>query len=174
MSKQQFWDQFSKQKIENALAAFESLSMSEKTDIFSELFQKSAFSRSPMVISILYRELHNGKTFDDFHEAWFPPKEYCHEITEGSETFQQVFPAPTRVYNAVSMENPNEVLSVGFTWIDSDAQKNQMMAYVEQQGKDKLNQERIKNIDKVAKKISSKLYELKTSDNLGPPFQIMK
>lgn len=174
MSIQRFWELFSKQDIERAIVVFESLSASEKTAVFSELFQKSAFSRNPMVISILYRELHDGKTFEDFHDAWFPPKEYCHETEKGGEIFQEVFPAPTRVYNAVNMENPNEILSVGFTWIDSEEQGKKMMAYAEQQGKDKLNQERHDNIDQVAKKISSKMYTLKTSDNLGVPFQKVK
>ena len=174
MSIQQFWEHFSKEDFEKSLAVFESLSASEKTAVFSDLFQKSAFSRNPMVISILYRELHDGKTFDDFHQAWFPPREYCHEIKKGEEIFQQVFPAPTRVYNAVNMQNPNEILSVGFTWIDSEEQGKQMMTYAEQQGKDKLNQERYENIDQVAKKISSKMYELKSSDNLGVPFEKIK
>ena len=127
-----------------------------------------------MVISILYRELHDGKTFEDFHEAWFPTKEYCVEVKKGGETFQQVFPAPTRVYNAVNMENPNEVLSVGFTWIDGEEQGKQMLEYAQQSGKDKLNQERHDNIDTVARKVTSKMYELKTSDNLGVPFNVMK
>lgn len=174
MSIQQFWDHFSKEDFEKSIAVFESLSLSEKTAVFSELFQKSAFSRNPMVISILYRELHDGKTFDDFHQAWFPPKEYCHEIKNGEEIFQQVFPAPTRVYNAVNMQNPNEILSVGFTWIDSEDQGKQMMAYAEKQGKDKLNQERHDNIDQIAKKVSSKMYELKSGDNLGVTFKKMK
>jgi hypothetical protein len=174
MSVQQFWEYFSKQAIEKAIDAFELLSDDEKIAVFSEFFQKSAFSRNPMVISILYRELLDGKTFEDFHHAWFPPKEYCTEMKKGGEIFQQVFPAPTRVYNAVSMENPNEVLSVGLTWIDSEEQGKQMMEYAQQSGKDKLNQDRHNNIDQVAKKISSKIYTLKTSDNLGVPFNLMK
>lgn len=174
MSIQQFWELFSKEDIKGAIVMFESLPVSEKTIVFSELFQKSAFSRSPMVISILYRELLDGKTFDDFHQAWLPPKEHCHEVKKDGETFQQAFPAPTRVYNAVNLENPNEILSVGFIWIDNDAQGKKMMAYAEQQGSDKLNQERYDNIDQVSKKISSKMYTLKTSDNLGVPFQKAK
>lgn len=174
MSIQKFWEYFLIQDIEKAVNAFELLSAPEKTAVFSEIFQKSAFSRSPMVISILYRELHDGKTFEDFHKAWFPPKEYCHETEKGGETFQQVFPAPTRVYNAVNMENPKEILSVGFTWIDNEEQGKQMMAYVQTAGRDKLNQERYDNIDKIAKKISSKIYESRSSDNLGVPFKIIK
>ncbi|EKD92282.1 MAG: hypothetical protein ACD_29C00086G0003 [uncultured bacterium] len=174
MSIQKLWEYFSKQDLEKALTVFESLSYSEKIAVFSDLFQKSAFARNPMIISILYRELHDGKTFDDFHKAWFPPKQHCHEIEKGGEIFQQVFPAPTRVYNAVNMSNPNEILSVGFTWIDSEAQGNQMMEYSAQAGLDKLNQERHDNIDQVAKKVSSTMYELKSSDNLGVPFQVVK
>lgn len=165
-----FWKHFSTQEIEKAIVAFEALSSSEKTVVFEELFQKSAFSRNPTMISVLYRQLHDGKTFDDFYNAWFPPKEYCNEIKKGGEIFQAGFPAPTRVYNAVNLENPNEILSVGFTWIDSETQEKQMMDYMQQMGQDKINKIRHDNISHVAEKISSKMYELKTSDNLGLPF----
>lgn len=172
MSLQNFWEYFSKQEMEKAITSFEALSSSEKIAVFSELFQKSAFSRNPVAISILYRQLHDGKTFEDFHQAWFPPKEYCHEIKQGGEIFQQGFPAPTRVYNAVNMENPKEILSVGFTWLDSKEQGEKMMHYMQQLGQDKINQIRHDNIDLVANKISSKMYECKTSDNLGLPFSV--
>ncbi|OGT38673.1 MAG: hypothetical protein A3F12_04610 [Gammaproteobacteria bacterium RIFCSPHIGHO2_12_FULL_38_14] len=173
-AQQKFWEYFSAQQFEEAINCFQTFSVEDKSAIFSKFFQKTAFSRNPMIISILYRELHDGKTFDDFHQAWFPPKEYCHPIEKGAEVFQQVFPAPTRVYNAINMENPNEVLSVGFTWIDSDEQGQKMMAYAKVGDKDDLNNKRHDNIDKVARKISSKLYELKTSDNLGIPFIVVK
>ncbi|MCX7121614.1 MAG: hypothetical protein NTZ67_07590 [Gammaproteobacteria bacterium] len=168
--KEKFLKLFSTQQFEKAVNCFASLNEGEKTAIFAELFQKTAFSRNPMIISVLYRELFDGKTFEDFHQAWFPPKEYCHEIKKDGEVFQQVFPAPTRVYNAVSMDNPKEVVSVGFTWIDSEEQSKKMMAYAQNAGKDNLNKKRQDNIDTIAKKLSSKLYELKTSDNLGVPF----
>jgi len=171
MSIEQFREHFSKNEIEKALIVFESLSHTEKTTIFSELFQKSAFSRNPVMISVLYRQLHDGKTFDDFYHAWFPPKEYCNEIKTGGEIFQAGFPAPTRVYNAVNLENPKEILSVGFTWIDNDEQSEKMMDYMQQIGQDKINKIRHDNISQVAEKISSKMYELKTSDNLGVPFK---
>ncbi|GEM_PF-4896163 len=174
MSQEKFWEYFSNRQFEDAIACFESYGVDEKAVIFSELFQKSAFSRNPAIISVLFRELQDENTFDDFHQAWFPPKEYCHEIKKDGEIFQQVFPAPTRVYNAVSIDNPKEVLSVGFTWIDSEEQGEKMLAYSKNAGTDKLNQERNKNIDSVARKVSSKLYELRTSDNLGVPFAVSK
>ena len=49
-----------------------------------------------------------------------------------------------------------------------------MMSYAQTAGKDKLNQDRQENIDTVARKVSSKMYELKSSDNLGVPFKIIK
>ncbi|OGT39807.1 MAG: hypothetical protein A3E81_01395 [Gammaproteobacteria bacterium RIFCSPHIGHO2_12_FULL_36_30] len=171
MSIQQFWEHFSKQDTEKAIAVFELLSTSDKSAIFSELFQKSAFARNPMAISILYRELHDGKTFDDFYHAWFPPREYCNEIKKGGEIFQLGCPAPTRVYNAINRENSKEVLSIGFTWVDSEKQGKEMADYMQQIDQDKINQIRHENISHVAKKISSTLYEFKTSDNLGVPFQ---
>ena len=169
-----FWDFFNQKLFSQAQSTFDTLSDHEKQNVLSELFQKGAFARSPAVISVLYRELDDKKTFDDFHRAWFPPKEYLHKIKQDGEIYQQLFPAPTRVYNAVNMENPKEVLSVGFTWIDSKKQEEEMMAYMQLAGQDKVNQKRSDNIDTVARKISSKLYELKASDNLGVPFDVFK
>lgn len=170
ISLQKFWEYFSKQKFDQAIIAFETLSSSEKSTIFSEMFQKSGFSRNPMLLSVLYRELLDEKTFDDFHQAWFPPKEHCHEIKKDGEIFQQVFPSPTRVYNAVNMENPKEVLSVGFIWSDTEEQGKQLMSYAKNISQEKSNKDRHANIDTVARKVSQKIYELKTSDNLGVPF----
>ena len=91
-NQKKFWECFSSQQFEKAITCFDSFSAQDKSVIFAEFFQKSAFSRNPMVISILYRELHDGKAFDDFHQVWFPAKEYCHPITKDGEVFQQVFP----------------------------------------------------------------------------------
>jgi hypothetical protein len=47
----------------------------------------------------LVRRLKEGRTYDDFHNAWFP---------------DQGFGVPARVRNACRVDDPRELLSVGF------------------------------------------------------------
>lgn len=52
-----------------------------------------------MLCSILVRRLKEGVSYDDFHRAWFPDKG---------------FGVPARVRNARRVDDPRELLSVGF------------------------------------------------------------
>jgi hypothetical protein len=57
-----------------------------------------------MIVSVFRRRLKEGRTFDDFKRAW--------EADTG-------FGVPTRVFSAVSLGDPREVLSVGFVDMDT-------------------------------------------------------
>lgn len=59
-----------------------------------------------MLVAVFRRRLRDGTSFEDFIEAW--------EADKG-------FGVPTRVFNAVSVEDPREILSVGFVDIDAAA-----------------------------------------------------
>jgi hypothetical protein len=52
-----------------------------------------------MLCSILVRRLREGASYDEFHRAWFPDKG---------------FGVPARVRNARRVDDPRELLSVGF------------------------------------------------------------
>ncbi len=52
-----------------------------------------------MIVAVFRRRLRDGATFEEFVEAW--------EAESG-------FGVPARVFNAVSLEDPREILSVGF------------------------------------------------------------
>jgi hypothetical protein len=52
-----------------------------------------------LLCSILVRRLKEGAGYDDFHRAWFP---------------DQGFGVPARVRNALRVDDPRELLSVGF------------------------------------------------------------
>lgn len=52
-----------------------------------------------MIAAVFVRRLKDGKTFDEFIEAW--------KADRG-------FGVPTRVFNATNLEDPTEVLSIGF------------------------------------------------------------
>lgn len=49
--------------------------------------------------SVFVRRLREGKTYDDFKAAWYP---------------DVGFGVPTRVINGVRLDDPREVLSIGF------------------------------------------------------------
>ncbi len=53
-----------------------------------------------MIISVLIRRLREGKDFDDFKRAWYP---------------EVGFGVPTRVLAGVNLEDPREIVTVGFT-----------------------------------------------------------
>ena len=57
-----------------------------------------------MIVALFRRRLRDGVTFEDFIEAW--------EADKG-------FGVPARVLNAVSVDDPREILSVGFVDIDA-------------------------------------------------------
>ena len=56
-----------------------------------------------IVISVLSRRLREGKTYEDFREAWLP---------------EQGFGFPTRVVSAVNVEDQREVITIGFSELD--------------------------------------------------------
>jgi hypothetical protein len=56
-----------------------------------------------IVIAVLMRRLREGKTYDDFREAWLP---------------DQGFGFPTRVVSAQRVDDDREVLTIGFSELD--------------------------------------------------------
>ncbi len=56
-----------------------------------------------IVISVLVRRLQEGKTYEDFREAWLP---------------DQGFGFPTRVISAIRADDEREVITLGFSEID--------------------------------------------------------
>ena len=58
-----------------------------------------------MIVSVLVRRPKEGCTFDDFVKEW-----------EGDEGFG----VPTRVFNAQSLDDPKDVISIGFVAVTVD------------------------------------------------------
>jgi hypothetical protein len=58
-----------------------------------------------MIVSILVRRLREGKTYDDFREAWLPEKG---------------FGWPTRVISAQRLDDPREIVTIGFSDIEPE------------------------------------------------------
>ncbi len=160
-----FWSAFETQELDQALAIFTNLNLAEQQTIFAELFQKSRYQKMPNALYVLFRQLHKDKNFEDFHEAWFPPEEHLKPIEQYGQKFEQFFPAPTRIINAVNSENPEEVISIGLHWV-TEAQLEKMMAVVHGPA----NKSRGARIKDVATKGKTGIYNVKTDENLGIPF----
>lgn len=160
-----FWVAFESKKFDQALQQFDQLNAQEKAAIFAALYQKSGYQKTPHSISVLFRELHEGKNFNDFHGAHFPAQEHVNTIEQSGEFFHQFFPAPIRVINAVNMQNPKEIVSIGLHWLTEEAAKHLMDV-----ANDPKNSERAEAIAKVADKTKSGIYKVESDDNLGVPF----
>lgn len=52
-----------------------------------------------MIVSVIVRRLREGATYDDFRKAWYP---------------ERGFGVPARIINAVRIDDPREVVSIGF------------------------------------------------------------
>lgn len=52
-----------------------------------------------MIVSVIVRRLREGRTIEDFRDAWYP---------------ERGFGVPSRVMNAISLDDPREILSIGF------------------------------------------------------------
>lgn len=75
-----------------------------------------------MIVSVLIRRLREGRDYADFRAAWLP---------------DQGFGVPTRVISAVGLEDPREVVTIGF----SDLDPADVDAFLERVGP----QERLRN-----------------------------
>jgi hypothetical protein len=58
-----------------------------------------------VVVSVFRRRLKQGKSFEDFKTAWVA---------------DQGFGVPARVFSAVSLEDPQEILTVGFVGVEPE------------------------------------------------------
>lgn len=69
--------------------------------------------KTPTVLSILQRKLKPGKTFEDFQKTHIPGD----SATKNEFGYQtDFFDVPTRVINAVSVDDPSIVYSIGLSY----------------------------------------------------------
>jgi hypothetical protein len=64
-----------------------------------------------VIVSVFVRRLRKGRTFAEFVEEW--------EADEG-------FGVPTRVFNAQSLDDPRDIISVGFVDVGVEALEERM------------------------------------------------
>src|SRR5687767_3084518 len=73
---------------------------------------------SPVTVSVFVRRLKEGRAFAEFIEEW--------EADEG-------FGVPTRVFNAQSLDDPRNVISIGFVDIAADQLEKRLAEVVAQE-----------------------------------------
>lgn len=98
-----------------------------------------------MILSVFRRRLKDGVTFEDFLEAW------------GAE---QGFGVPTHVFNAVSVEDPRVVFTIGFVALDAEQLATGLDAVAEQEAV------RHSRIDEVVESVERHFYDLRTEHDL--------
>lgn len=116
-------------------------------------------NQTPQMVSILYRKLKPGQTFDDFQKAHLPPGEF-HKTEFGYDV--DYFDVPTRVINAVCATDPTMIISIGLTYGHPDEVLSEI------QKKLPLEASRHNNIAQVSDKIgSTELYFTAADNNYG-------
>lgn len=170
--KKMFWESFNAKDFKSAWKHFEQLDGKEKSIIFEVLYQKSETNRTPLMLSVLRRELHDNNSFSDFYQSWFPSDEMCNPVEVGGQVYQQHFPVPVRVINATNVGNPKEVISIGITWVSSKEEEAELWKYIDEakQGDNENNGVRHEEISKVADGELLGIFRVETDDNLGSPF----
>jgi len=166
MSSDTFWSAFNNKDFTAAEQAMDELDSEAKQAILAALFQHSQNHIQPGSVSVLFRQLDDSHSFDDFYQAWHPAESRCNPIEEGGVTYQQFFQGPIRVINAKSYANPNEIVSIGLHWISDEALQTALNnPKVQEQGA-----ERGDSIAEVAKKTHADIYKVMADDCLGTPF----
>lgn len=97
-------------KTKEALTKFRALPEAEQEEFFKEM-TPTLFS--PPLISILFRKLKTGKTYEDFHDAWLPPS------TNGQGA-AEYYPFPVYGLNGQNKDDPSDIISMGLTWLQEE------------------------------------------------------
>jgi len=164
MKKNKFFNLFEKQDFTQALDALNKLNQDEQESILKQLYYQSREAKMPIVVSILCRKLHDGKTFDDFYNAWMPPQDAMSPFKVGEKIYYNFFDVPVRVINAVDMADPKEVISIGLVWCDNEEQFKEVL---KKATKDENNAIRSDSVATVADKISVKIYKVNSRYQSG-------
>lgn len=167
-----FWQAFQAKDFAEAQKQLAGLGEADQQALLAELYQKSEYHRQPVMVSVLRGEIHEGKSFEDFYQAWLPSEEMRDQQTVHGQMYQHHFPVPVRVMNAVNIHNPNDVVSIGMTWVSSKEEEQALWESVNktEQGKNENNEARHDKIEGVADRELLGLFKVESDDNLGTPF----
>ena len=97
-----------------------------------------------IVIAVLMRRLREGKTYDDFREAWLP---------------EQGFGFPTRVVSAQRVDDDREIITIGFSELDEAEAEAQLQRIGPQE------QRRHERIDDVVEPEMTRRFYVQVADD---------
>lgn len=73
----------------------------------------------PLTLSVLFRKLKKGNSYEDFRKAWLPP----------TDNLENYFDLPVVVINAVNLQDPEEIISIGLVSADVEEAMKQYQQY---------------------------------------------
>lgn len=129
----------------------------QQIEAISRNFGSTKRDASAQMVIVNHRKLKDGKTYQDFHQAWLPP------VTNSAEGSPMgYFQGSVKVYNACDITDPTDVLTIALLSGDiNDVQKESIRL----SETEKLRSERVKQVaDKVDE---TKIYQIMNIDELG-------
>lgn len=69
--------------------------------------------KNPNFVSVLYRKLKPNHTYEDFYRAWLPPGLAGKNPQKEPVSY---FDSPVQVINAVNVNDPTDIISIGIVW----------------------------------------------------------
>lgn len=159
-----FYKHFNEQSFAQAADEFGALSNTDKERVLKELYYAARNARQPVAVSVIRRTLQPGATFDQFFDSWMPDQEYTDPVIIGDKTHYQYFSCPSRVLNAVNVQNEQEIFSIGLIWCEQD----EFLQGLEEMKNSKSNDKRQESITKVVEPdYAADICWVKTDTNLG-------
>lgn len=87
----------------------------------------------PQAVSVLFRKLKDGQSYEDFRKAWLPPV----------DDVSHYFDTPILVINAQNVSDPTEIISIGLVFANIE---EAMEKYEKYQVIEDIRQEKIDKI----------------------------
>jgi uncharacterized protein YciI len=78
--------------------------------------QTQSIEGPPKSLAVLHRKFKDGKTYDDFRQAWLPPVDNPLD----KESLANYFHLPVKVISAVNAFDPTDIISIALIWADSE------------------------------------------------------
>lgn len=164
MPNKNFFNHFEQQDFDQAIDNFDKLDKNHQKEILKQLYYQAREAKMPIAVNVNYRKLLENQTFDDFYSAWMPPQKFTKPFKIGDTTYYHHFETPLRVINAVNMQDPSEVVSIGIVWCASEAE---FAAGLQEVMDSEANKIRGDNISEAAEQESTKIYIVKADTRLG-------
>lgn len=113
----------------------------------------------PKAMAVLFRHLRLGQDYDAFYQAWLPP-----HLNDKDPRLEAVgyYDIPVQAINAVNVNDPQEIISIGLVWATPEEVYQSMNKYAQ------TDAARGEQIDKVCERETQvKFYRIQDVNELG-------